>query len=124
MAVTDGYRAGHRGMSGQAGGLDGSGDGVGRIRKAVGSTSRSTPDALGGSDTGPGFNACAAARETGTEVLEAALHELADTIRLAGHAYRGSDLDVRPGVHSLSAAPAHSTDVGTVPPTPAALTAC
>lgn len=102
MTSPKGYQVGHKGMSGQAGELDGSGDDVGKIRKAVASTMCYTQDALGGSDTGPAFNAFAAAWEAETKVLEAALHQLADKVRLSSHAYRGSDVDVRTGARAVS----------------------
>ncbi|MER6994718.1 hypothetical protein [Streptomyces sp. NPDC000410] len=115
MTSAEGYQVKHKGMSGQAGELDGSGNDVGNIRKAVAGTMCYTQDALGGSDTGPAFNAFAAAWEAETKVLEAALHELADKIRLSSHAYRGSDIDVRTGVHAVSVGSAADSGVNTMP---------
>ncbi|MEU6660384.1 hypothetical protein [Streptomyces sp. NPDC046821] len=95
MTSAEGYHVAHGGMSGQAGELDGSGDDVARIREAVTSPMRYAEDVLGGSDTGAAFTSFAAAWEAETKVLEEALHELADKVRLADHAYGGSDIDVR-----------------------------
>lgn len=102
MTSTEGYQVGHKGMSGQAGELDGAGDDVGKIRKAVATTMCYPQETLGGSETGPAFNAFAAAWEAETKVLEAALHELADKVRLSSHAYGGSDIDVRRGARGVS----------------------
>ncbi|MEU2154667.1 hypothetical protein ABZ532_06530 [Streptomyces sp. NPDC019396] len=98
----DGYQVGHKGMSGQAGELDGSGDDVGKIRKAITNAMCYPQDTLGGCDTGPAFEAFSAAWEAETKVLEAALHELADKIRLSSQAYRDPDIDVRRGTSSIA----------------------
>ncbi|MFI2371070.1 hypothetical protein [Streptomyces sp. NPDC018833] len=86
---------------------------MGKIRK-VASTMCYTQDALGGSDTGPAFNAFAAAWEAETKVLEAALHELAEKVRLSSHAGRGSDIDVRTGAHAVSVGSAADAGVSTI----------
>ncbi|MFJ4920728.1 hypothetical protein [Streptomyces sp. NPDC088725] len=125
MTSAEGYQVGHKGMSGQAGELDGSGDDVGAIREAVAGTMCYTQEALGGPDTWSAFNAFTAAWEAETKVLEAALHELADKVRLAGQAYRGSDVDVRTGVHTVSVGSTADEGVSTMPahaPRPSVLT--
>ncbi|RVU17031.1 hypothetical protein EOT10_35375 [Streptomyces antnestii] len=113
MTSPEGYHVAHKGMSDQAGELDGSGDDVGKIGKAVAATMCYSEDVLGGSDTAPAFNLFAAAWEAETKVLEAALHELADKVRLSSHAYRGKDLDVRKGVHGVHGV--HGVPVGPQP---------
>ncbi|MEU8482179.1 MULTISPECIES: hypothetical protein [unclassified Streptomyces] len=115
MTSPDGYQVGHKGMSGQAGELDGAGRDVGKIGKAIAGTMCYSQDALGGSDTAPAFNTFAAAWESETKVLEAALHELADKVRLASHAYSGSDIGVRNGAKSVSVGSAAGERVSTMP---------
>jgi uncharacterized protein YukE len=115
MAFAGGYQVGHKGMSDQAGELDGAGDDVGKIRKAIATTMCYAQDALGGPDSGPAFNAFAAAWEAETKVLEAALHELAKKVRLASHAYRDSDIGVRRKAHAVPAGPASGAGAGTMP---------
>ncbi|MFB6672896.1 hypothetical protein ACFVDQ_13940 [Streptomyces sp. NPDC057684] len=115
MASPEGYQVGHKGMSGQAGELDGAGNDVGKIGKAIASTMCYSQDALGGSDTAPAFNTFAAAWEAETKVLEAALHELADKVRLSSRAYSGSDIDVRNGAKSVSVGSAAEERVSTMP---------
>ncbi|MGY0024965.1 type VII secretion target [Streptomyces sp. cg35] len=115
MTSAEGYQVQHGAMAGQAKELDGAGDDVGAIGRAVESTMCYPQDTLGGADSGPAFNAFAAAWQAETEVLEAALHELADKVRLSSRAYRGSDIDVRDkaravpaGDSRLSTQPAHA----------------
>ncbi|MFI1826949.1 WXG100 family type VII secretion target [Streptomyces sp. NPDC020412] len=108
-----GYRISSGGLSDQAKELDGCGDDAGKIRQAVDTTMCYTTDALGGSDAGPAYNAFATAWVTETRTLEEALHELAEKVRLARRAYRGSDRQVQGMVRAVpsvdgqgSAAPA------------------
>ena len=91
MASSDGYQVKKSGMSGQARELDGAGDDMGKIRKAIDPAMCYSTDALGGSDAAAAFTAYASAWEADARNLEAALHELADKVRLARGAYTGSD---------------------------------
>ncbi|MFD3474482.1 hypothetical protein [Streptomyces sp. NPDC058695] len=115
MASPEGYQVGHKGMPGQAGELDGAGRDVGKIGKAIAGTMCYSQDALGGADTAPAFNTFAAAWEAETKVLEAALHELADKVRLSSRAYSGSDIGVRSGAKSVSVGSAAEGRVSTMP---------
>ncbi|MFD7303114.1 type VII secretion target [Streptomyces pharetrae] len=90
MAPTDGYQV-KSGLTGQAKELDGAGGDAGKITKVVSPTVCHPQDTLGGADSGPAFDAFAAAWEAEAETLEAALHELAAKVRAAKGAYSGSD---------------------------------
>ena len=100
--TSDGYHVKSGGMSDQAKELDGAGDDMGKIRKAIDPALCYTQDALGGPDAAAAFNAFAAAWEDEARTLESALHELADKVRLSKGAYGGSDGLVDTGVRSVS----------------------
>ncbi|MEU5978781.1 hypothetical protein [Streptomyces sp. NPDC047315] len=96
-----GYRISSGGLSDQAKELDGCGDDAGRIRQAVDTTTCYAPDVLGGSDSGPAYSAFATAWVAETRTMEEALHELAEKVRLARRAYRGSDRQVQGMVRAV-----------------------
>ncbi|MGV4985540.1 hypothetical protein [Streptomyces sp. NRAIS3] len=89
-ASSDGYTV-RSGMSGQAKELDGAGDDAGHIHTAIVTDQCYGQDTLGGAESAQAFNAFAAAWLEDAATLESALHELADKVRLAKGAYRGSD---------------------------------
>ncbi|MET8246150.1 hypothetical protein ABZV31_18035 [Streptomyces sp. NPDC005202] len=120
MAAGDGYTV-RSGMSGQAKELDGAGDDAGKIRKAIDPALCYMEDALGGSDSGPAFNAYAAAWEAEARTLESALHELADKVRLSKGAYSGSDGLVDTGIRSVPAGDSHVTTLPAHADRPSAL---
>lgn len=111
----DGYEIQKSGMADEAGKLDRAGDDVGGIRKAVDMQVCYTADALGGSDSGPAYNEFAAAWQAEAKVLEAALHELADRIRLSQQNYQGADhaavsgLNQAAGAEGVTSMPAPAT---------------
>ena len=89
-ASSDGYTV-KSGMTGQANELDGAGDDAGKIAKVIDPTACYPQDTLGGSDSGPAFDAYAAAWEAEAKTLKDALHELGDKVRAAKGAYGGGD---------------------------------
>jgi uncharacterized protein YukE len=107
--TSDGYHVKSGGMSDQAKELDGAGDDMGKIRKAIDPALCYTQDALGGPDAAAAFNAFAAAWEDEARTLESALHELADKVRLSKGAYGGSDGLVDTSVRSVSVGDSHLT---------------
>lgn len=126
--AANGYEVQKDGMSGEAGKLDRAGDDVGDIRKAVDMEVCYTTDALGGSDSGPAYNTFAAAWQAEAKVLETALHQLADKVRLSEHNYQGADGFARNVLHSaaggdgLTTMPAPAGPLGvTTMPAPATL---
>ncbi|TVZ97866.1 hypothetical protein [Streptomyces sp. BK340] len=111
---SDGYQV-KSGMSDQAGELDGAGTDTGKIATAIDPMACYAQDALGGSDSGPAFDAYAAAWEAEAKTLTDALHELADKIRASKGAYGGSDhlvstqaAHVRAGDGTVGTVPAHA----------------
>lgn len=112
-ASSDGYQV-KSGMSDQAKELDGAGDDMGKIGKAVEPGMCYTEDALGGPDSAAAFNAYASAWEAEAKTLEAALHELGNKVRAAKGAYRGSDGLVDTSVRSVQV-PAGDSFVTTMP---------
>ncbi|MGW2721516.1 WXG100 family type VII secretion target [Streptomyces sp. NPDC001492] len=102
-ASSDGYRIQSSGMDGEAGKLDRAGDDVGAIRKAVEDHMCYTPDALGGSDSGPAYNDFAAAWQAEAKTLEAALHELADKVGISQRKYENADHETILALHSAGA---------------------
>ncbi len=121
-----GYEVRESGMSAEAGKLDRAGDDVGRIRKAVEDQMCYTPDALGGSDSGPAYDDFADAWQAEARTLEAALHELAGKVRVSKQNYRGADDAAVLGLRSApdggtpAAAPAPAAGGVTTMPAPAA----
>lgn len=91
---SDGYQV-KSGLGDQARELDGSGDDAGKIAQAINPTLCYAQEVLGGADSGPAFNAYAAAWEAEAKTLQDALHELAKKVRAAKGAYGGSDGLVR-----------------------------
>jgi uncharacterized protein YukE len=91
MADHDGYRVRKGAMDGEADALDRAGDDVGLIAAAVKDGVCYTPDALGGSDAGKAYNDFAADWQAEARTLEAALHELADKIRVSKARYQSTD---------------------------------
>ncbi|MDC2958194.1 WXG100 family type VII secretion target [Streptomyces gilvifuscus] len=91
------------GMDGEAGKVDQAGNDVGAIRKAVEDHMCYTPDALGGSDSGPAYDNFAAAWQAEAKTLEAALHELADKVGISQRNYQGADRDTIVVLHSAGA---------------------
>ncbi|WP_093797533.1 hypothetical protein [Streptomyces sp. Wb2n-11] len=79
-------------MDAEADKLDQAGDDAGDIGAALQEQLCYTPDALGGSDSGPAFNDFSQAWQAEAEVLESALHELADKVRISKANYHGADL--------------------------------
>ena len=114
-AGSDGYRIQASGMDGEAGTLDRAGDDVGAIRKAVEDHMCYSPDALGGSDSGPAYDNFAAAWQAEAKTLEAALHELADKVGISRRSYESADNDTIVALHSTGA-----NDGLTTMPAPAA----
>ncbi|MER8006815.1 hypothetical protein [Streptomyces sp. NPDC094149] len=114
-AGSGGYRIDASGMDGEAGKLDQAGNDVGAIREAVEDHMCYTPDALGGSDSGPAYDNFAAAWQAEAKTLEAALHELADKVGISQRNYQGADHDTIVALHS-----AGTNDGLTTMPTPAA----
>ncbi|MFF7748654.1 hypothetical protein ACFZCP_05230 [Streptomyces sp. NPDC007971] len=110
---SDGYTV-KSGMSGQANELDGAGDDMGKIRTAITPGLCYMDDALGGPDSAAAFNAFASAWEEEAKTLEAALHQLADKVRLAKGAYRGSDGLVDTSVRNVTV-PAGDSHLTTMP---------
>lgn len=113
-ASSDGYQV-KSGMTGQANELDGAGTDAGKIAKAIDPTACYMQDVLGGSDSGPAFDAYATAWEADAKTLTDALHELADKIRASKGAYGGSDglvstqaARVRVGDGTVSTMPAYA----------------
>ncbi|MFF5013667.1 hypothetical protein [Streptomyces sp. NPDC001165] len=113
-ASSDGYQV-KAGMTGQANELDGAGNDAGKIAKAIGPLACYPQDTLGGSDSGPAFDAYAAAWEAESKTLTDALHELADKVRAAKGSYGGSDqllstqaAHVRVGDATVSTMPAYA----------------
>jgi uncharacterized protein YukE len=100
--MTGGYEIRKDGMSAEAEKLDRAGDDVGDIRKAVDDQMCYTPDALGGSDAGPAYDAFAAAWQAEARTLEAALHELAGKVRVSKQNYQGADIDAVRGLDSAA----------------------
>ncbi|GAA3820056.1 hypothetical protein GCM10022403_061890 [Streptomyces coacervatus] len=100
---SDGYRIDASGMDGEAGKLDRAGTDVGAIRKAVEDHMCYTPDALGGSDSGPAYDNFAAAWQAEAKTLEAALHELADKVGTSQRNYESADHDTILALHSAGA---------------------
>ncbi|MFE7853359.1 hypothetical protein [Streptomyces sp. NPDC057403] len=127
-AGSGGYRIDASGMDGEAGQLDQAGNDVGVIRKAVEDHMCYTPDALGGSDSGPAYDNFAAAWQAEAKTLEAALHELADKVGISQRNYQGADHDTIVALHSAGAddglttmpAPAAAHPGTTTAPTPGA----
>ncbi|MBT2507405.1 hypothetical protein J7I98_16240 [Streptomyces sp. ISL-98] len=87
-----GYRVQKSGMDAEADKLDRAGDDVGDIGAALQEQLCYTPDALGGSDSGPAFNNFSEAWQAEAKVLESALHELADKVRISKANYHGADV--------------------------------
>ncbi|MFI8233887.1 WXG100 family type VII secretion target [Streptomyces sp. NPDC085900] len=114
-AGSGGYRIDTSGMDSEAGKLDQAGNDVGAIRKAVEDDMCYTPDALGGSDSGPAYDNFAAAWQAEAKTLEAALHELADKVGISQRNYQGADHDTIVALHSAGA-----NDGLTTMPAPAA----
>ncbi|MDC0767992.1 hypothetical protein [Streptomyces sp. HD] len=114
-AGSDGYGIQASGMDGEAGKLDRAGDDVGLIRKAVEDQMCYTPDALGGSDSGPAYDNFAAAWQAEAKTLEAALHELADKVGISQRNYESADQDTIVALQSAGA-----NDGLTTMPAPAA----
>ena len=102
-AGSDGYRIQASGMDGEAGTLDRAGDDVGAIRKAVEDHMCYSPDALGGSDSGPAYDNFAAAWQAEAKTLEAALHELADKVGISRQNYVNADHDTVLALQSTGA---------------------
>lgn len=101
-AGSDGYRIDASGMDGEAGKLDRAGTDVGAIRKAVEDDMCYTPDALGGSDSGPAYDNFAAAWQAEAKTLEAALHELADKVSISQQKYESADHETILALHSAA----------------------
>lgn len=78
-------------MNSEADTLDRAGDDVGLIAAAVKDGVCYTADALGGSDASKAYNDFAADWQAEAKTLEAALHELADKVRVSGARYQGTD---------------------------------
>ncbi|MFJ9816643.1 hypothetical protein ACIRU3_15475 [Streptomyces sp. NPDC101151] len=108
---SDGYQV-KSGMSGQAKELDGAGDDAGKIAQAISPTACYAQDVLGGSDSGPAFDAYAAAWEAEAETLRDALHELGTKVRASKGAYGGSDGLVRTQAANVRV---NDTGVSTMP---------
>ncbi|GGX30405.1 type VII secretion target [Streptomyces chryseus] len=87
-----GYRVQKSGMDAEADKLDRAGDDTGDIGAALQEQLCYTPDALGGSDSGPAFNHFSEAWQAEAKVLESALHELADKVRVSKANYHGADV--------------------------------
>ncbi|OEJ61931.1 hypothetical protein BGM19_31820 [Streptomyces agglomeratus] len=92
QAQQGGYRVQKSGMDAEADKLDRAGDDAGDIGAALQEQLCYTPDALGGSDSGPAFNDFSAAWQAEAKVLESALHELADKVRISKANYHGADV--------------------------------
>ncbi|KUM67267.1 hypothetical protein AQI70_36325 [Streptomyces curacoi] len=88
-------------MDSEAQALDTAGDDVGAIARAVKDTACYTWDALGGSDAGPAYDNFAGDWQAEAKVLESALHELADKVRLSKANYQGAE---RASIRGMSAA--------------------
>ncbi|NLU69170.1 type VII secretion target [Streptomyces sp. HNM0574] len=101
-AGAGGYEVQKGGMAEEAGRLDRAGDDVGRIRKAVEDEACYTPETLGGPDSGPAYERFSAAWQAEARTLEAALHELADKVRVSSRNYAGADDDARAGLRAAS----------------------
>lgn len=86
-----GYRLRTGAMDSEARTLDTAGDDVGAIARAVKDTACYTSDALGGSDAGPAYNNFAGDWQAEAKVLESALHELADKVRVSKANYQGAE---------------------------------
>ncbi|MFE7277316.1 WXG100 family type VII secretion target [Streptomyces sp. NPDC057623] len=86
-----GYRVQTSAMDSEAQTLDKAGDDVGVIAMAVKDTACYSSDALGGSDAGPAYNNFAGDWQAEAKVLESALHELADKVRVSKANYRGAE---------------------------------
>lgn len=89
-------------MSQEADKLDRAGDDVGDIRKAVDDQMCYSTDTLGGSDSGPAYDGFADAWQAEAKTLEAALHELADKVRVSKQNYQGADHDATLGLRSAA----------------------
>lgn len=87
-----GYRVQKGGMDAEADKLDRAGDDTGDIGAALQEQLCYTPDALGGSDSGPAFNNFSEAWQAEAKVLESALHELADKVRISKANYQAADV--------------------------------
>ncbi|MET9512452.1 type VII secretion target [Streptomyces flavidovirens] len=113
-----GYRVQKGGMAAEADKLDRAGDDAGDIGAALQEQLCYTPDALGGSDSGPAFNNFSAAWQAEAKVLESALHELADKVRISKANYHGADIqamnDLQAGGGGLTTMPAPAP-AGSVP---------
>jgi uncharacterized protein YukE len=96
-----GYRLQPSAMDSEAQTLDTAGDDVGAIARAVKDTACYTSDALGGSDAGPAYNSFAGDWQAEAKVLESALHELADKVRVSKANYQGAE---HASVRGMSAA--------------------
>ncbi|SCK39788.1 WXG100 family type VII secretion target [Streptomyces sp. WMMB 322] len=101
--ASGGYEVQKSGMAGEARKLDDAGDDVGGIAKAVDSQMCYSADALGGSDSGPAFDNFASAWQAEAKTLEAALHELADKVRVSKANYQGADGYAVRGLNSAGA---------------------
>ncbi|MDO0909379.1 WXG100 family type VII secretion target [Streptomyces sp. DT2A-34] len=86
-----GYRVQTSAMDSEAQTLDKAGDDVGAIARAVKDTACYTLDVLGGSDAGPAYNNFAGDWQAEAKVLESALHELADKVRVSKANYQGAE---------------------------------
>ncbi|MFE6943923.1 type VII secretion target [Streptomyces chartreusis] len=96
-----GYRVQTSAMNSEAQTLDTAGDDVGAIAAAVKDTACYPSDVLGGSDAGPAYNNFAGDWQAEAEVLESALHELADKVRVSKTNYQGAE---HASIRSMSAA--------------------
>ncbi|MFJ8820390.1 hypothetical protein ACIREE_01250 [Streptomyces sp. NPDC102467] len=117
MGTNDGYHVKHAGMKSQSEELDGAGEQAGGIGKLLSDTACYPQEVLGGSDSGPAFNAYSTAWIAEARTLEDALHELADKVRASKGAYAGSDGLVRTSAQRISVGDAVSTNpvYGTAP---------
>ncbi|SDP75881.1 hypothetical protein SAMN04487981_13810 [Streptomyces sp. cf386] len=103
MSSSGGYDVQRSGMSSEADKLDRAGDDTGNIRTAISALPCYSSDALGGSDSGPAYTRFAAAWQAEAKVLEEALHELADKVRVSSQAYGGAEQQAVAGLRSAVA---------------------
>ncbi|MFJ4683946.1 type VII secretion target [Streptomyces sp. NPDC088789] len=121
MASGEGYQVTSSAMTGQAKELQGASGDAGRIRTAVRSTECHTSDVLGGSASGPAFNAFAAAWSAEARTLEDALKELAANVQAADGSYGGSDRLVRTRASGVRTADGQLTTLPVAAERPSAL---
>ncbi|MEU9110349.1 type VII secretion target [Streptomyces sp. NPDC048483] len=106
MANNSGFHVQQEGMKSEAKKLDEAGEDVGDIKSAIADAVHFDNDILGGSDSGPAYNAFSHAWHDETKTLEGALHELADKVRKSQEDYHQADREAIVVTESAAAADA------------------